>query len=248
MSWETGLVGHTGTMGQHTTDGALLFDFFGTLVAYEPDRSRLGYRRTHQLVRSLGSTLSHDDFVSVWDAASKQLEAESRQTLREYDMSDAARRFAVLAPIVLSDAQCRDLGQTFLSEWEHHVRPIEGAAEMVARLSARWPVAVVSNTHDQGMVPRLLAAMGLTDAVTAVVLSVTHGWCKPHPSIYQAALTEVGSPGGRLVFVGDNHAADFVGPEVAGMQAYLIDPDRRHPIPPDRRLDTVLDLEPILCP
>lgn len=235
-------------MGQHTTDGALFFDFFGTLVAYEPDRSRLGYHRTHELVRSLGSRLSHDDFVSVWDAASKQLEAKSRQTLREYDMTDAARRFAASAPIVLSDAQCRNLGQAFLSEWEHHVRPIEGAAEMVDRLSARWTVAVVSNTHDQDMVPRMLAAMGLTDVVTAVVLSVTHGWCKPHPSIYQTALTEVGSPVGRHLFIGDDHAADFVGPEEAGMQAYLIDPGRHHPIPPDRRLDTVLDLEPILSP
>lgn len=48
---------------------------------------------------------------------------------------------------------------------------------------------------------------------------------------------------GSVAFVGDSHAADYVGPLAAGMDAYLIDPDDRHDVPPDHRLASVLDIE-----
>lgn len=231
--------------GPTTRNRALLFDFFGTLVDYQPDRARLGYPRTHALLTSWGPTLGHDEFVALWDRASRLLEAESRRTLREYSMADAATAFARQASLDLPTDRCAELGASFVREWQQHVVPVDGAAEMIDRLARRWSVAIVSNTHDRRMVPDLLGGMGLS-GLDEVVLSIDHGRCKPHPSIYRAALSRLAVGTEDAVFVGDSFEADYVGPTELGITSYLIDPGQRHDLPPDRRLRTVLDIEATL--
>ncbi len=43
----------------------LLFDFFGTLVGYEQDRTALGYPKSHALVADLGFPGDQDAFVAA---------------------------------------------------------------------------------------------------------------------------------------------------------------------------------------
>ncbi len=226
---------------------AVLFDFFGTLVEYQPDRVEITYPETFESARRLGFGASHDDFVELWDRGSHRLEAESRRTLREFDMATAAQAFAHEARLNLDRDQCIELGQCFVREWQRDIRVVEGVDDMLRRIAPRWSIGVVSNTHDLGMVPRLLADAGLDGYVSAVTLSVLHGRCKPHRSIYEAALSDVAVEPSRAVFVGDSYDADFEGPGALGMRAYLIDPAARHDIPSERRLSSVLDLEPRLA-
>lgn len=225
---------------------AVLFDFFGTLVTYEPDRSQLAYSATFELLGSWGWRGPYEHFVADWDAASSELEAASAETMREFDMEDAARAFGDRVDLKLSAPRCRTLGASFVEEWQLHVQPVPGAAEMIRSLSTWARVGLVSNTHDQAMVPRMLEAMGVADLVDPVVLSVVHGWKKPHPSIYTAALDALSLPGHQVVFVGDNYEADFVGPEAAGIASYLIDSGSDRELPVGRRLSNVLDIEALL--
>ena len=183
---------------------ALLFDFFGTLVDYQPDRSRLGYPLTHQLAVSLGWGSDHDSFVGAWDAASLVLERESRETSREFSMADAAGAFASGAGLRLSAEQLDGLAASFVGEWAQHIRPVPGVTQLVKRLARTWSIAVVSNTHDTDMVPNLLDDMAIRSDVTAVVLSIEHGWIKPHESIYREG------PGCHLDVTGKHLARHLV--------------------------------------
>lgn len=221
----------------------VLFDFFGTLVTYEADRTALRYDATHRLLAGWGCVLSHDEFVAVWDAASTEVETASGPALRETTMVDAARAFGERANVVLDDDRRRELIEVFLEEWAAPVRPVPGAAGMLERLSSTARLGVVSNTNDPHMVPRLLDRFEMSPAVEHVVLSVDHGWRKPHPSIYAAALDRFGCRPADVLFVGDTDDADFHGPREMGMAALLIDPGRRHDVPEESRLATVLELE-----
>lgn len=221
---------------------AVLFDFFGTLVEYQPDRSRLAAAGTHRLARSHGFAGDHDTFVTVWDTASNQLEQAARATLREFSITDAATAFGTAAGLDLTPDAAQELGRSYVREWSHHVRPIAGASEMIRQLARTVSVAVVSNTHDADMVPDMLSKMGVSDEVSTVVLSVTHGWLKPHPSIYATALERVGCTPGQATFVGDSYEADYLGPRHAGMSAFLIDPAAAHGVPSSARLASVLDI------
>jgi putative hydrolase of the HAD superfamily len=195
------------------------------------------------LARSYGFDAGHDEFVTAWDDVTHALEAASKETLREFSMSDAARAFVDATGLRLTPGEIDRLGAHFVTEWAQHVRPIAGVPEMLGRLSGSCSVAIVSNTHDLNMVPEMLAAMGVRSAVSAVVLSIEHGRLKPHGSIYRSALHAVGCAAGEAVFVGDSHEADYLGPRRVGMRSFLIDPDRQQHVPDGDRLSTVLNLE-----
>lgn len=227
--------------------GALLFDFFGTLVDYQPDRARLAAIRAFELARSFGFGGDHAEFVARWDRASHALEAEARRTLVEFSMTDAARAFAADAHLDLEPAQHVDLGAVFVEEWAEHVHPVDGATAMLHRLTQSWTIGVVSNTHDPAMVPRLLDDMGLAEIVSVTVLSIDHGRLKPHPSIYETALAQLGVDATDAVFIGDSHEADYLGPSDLGVRALLIDPDDRHGVDEAHRLASVCDVEPMVA-
>lgn len=224
---------------------AVLFDLFGTLVKYELDRTRLSYPSTHDLLRRSGFKLGHDDFVELWDTASRQLEERTSTSHIEFSMRDACAAFCEVAGLNLEDAEVDEVAMTFVHEWRQHVVAVEGAAELVDALSEQVAVAIVSNTHDAPMVGRLLGDIGL-GAIGNVVLSIEHGYRKPHPSIYAAALEAVGSAAQDAVFVGDALVADYLAPQELGMRAFLIDPTHRYPIAVTDRLSSVVDLAPRL--
>jgi HAD superfamily hydrolase (TIGR01549 family) len=65
--------------------------------------------------------------------------------------------------------------------------------------------------------------------VDAVVGSRAHGYVKPHPTIFQSALEQLGVAPPQAAMVGDSLAEDIEGARALGMQAILIDREDRHP-------------------
>ena len=109
----------------------VLFDFFGTLVEYQPDRSRLCSPFTHELASSMGFTGEHGDFVHAWDSASLELERTARQTLREFSMTDAAVAFGAATQLSVSHGEAEAFGHSFVTEWARHIRPVDGVADLI---------------------------------------------------------------------------------------------------------------------
>jgi putative hydrolase of the HAD superfamily len=220
----------------------ILFDFFGTLVTYEADRTAITYERTHALLAERGSVLTPHEFVAAWDAASRQVEAAGEVTCVEHSMHDIAPVFLRAVELDLDPSSVDLLIETFLSEWVVPVAFVPGVDGLVRHLAEEHRLGVVSNTNDPSMVPALLARFGIADWFDHVLLSVDHGYRKPHATIYDAALGMFDCAPADAVFVGDSYEADYSGPVEAGMTAYLIDPGHAHDAPDERRLDTVLDL------
>jgi putative hydrolase of the HAD superfamily len=73
--------------------------------------------------------------------------------------------------------------------------------------------------------------------VDAVVGSRAHGYVKPHPTIFQAALQQLGVEPAGAVMVGDSLEEDIEGARSLGMRAILIDRDDRHPEVEERLTD-----------
>jgi HAD superfamily hydrolase (TIGR01549 family) len=73
--------------------------------------------------------------------------------------------------------------------------------------------------------------------VDAIVGSRAHGYVKPHPTIFQAALNELGVDPADTVMVGDSLEEDVEGARALGMRAILVDRDERHPEAEERLTD-----------
>jgi putative hydrolase of the HAD superfamily len=65
--------------------------------------------------------------------------------------------------------------------------------------------------------------------VDAIVDSRSHGWVKPHPTIFQTALDRLGVGADEAAMVGDSLAEDVEGARALGLRAILVDRDGRHP-------------------
>lgn len=92
---------------------------------------------------------------------------------------------------------------------------------------------------------------GLLDYFPECRLSAADvGWLKPHPDIFETALSCLGLVADEVVFVGDNLTADIAGAQAAGMKAILR--VKNPPVPmisglvvPDAAINTLNELEPI---
>lgn len=77
--------------------------------------------------------------------------------------------------------------------------------------------------------------------VDVAVGSRSFGRTKPHPSIFVAALEQLGVEPAGAAMVGDSYADDIEGARALGMRAFLLDREDRYPDEPDR-LSTLLAL------
>jgi putative hydrolase of the HAD superfamily len=218
----------------------LLFDFFGTLVRYSPSRSSQGYPRTDALLRTLGMSMSYEDWLHHWGAVSTDLDRRSAETLVEYTMRDVADAFLPRVGIPPEGEHADTVIASFLAEWNTGVTGIDGVPEMLRELSTQHRLAVVSNTHDRDLVPDQLERLGIASYLDVVVLSVEVGVRKPHPDIYRTALRSLAARPEDAVFVGDTVDADHAGPVRAGMRAILVGEDVA--VPASQRITRVTEL------
>jgi putative hydrolase of the HAD superfamily len=225
----------------------ILFDFFGTLVHYEATWTELAYPDTHGLVAGWGVEIDYAACMAQLDEVFERLEEESARTLAEFSGPQTMAEFAEALGLALDREQAAELIATYLREWVAGVVPIEGVPKLVGELGERYRLGIVSNTHNSDLVPSILRDLGIADAFEHVLLSVDHGYRKPHLSIYQAALHHFGCDPVEALFVGDNPEPDYHGPRAAGIPALIVDPDRRHPeVSDEHRIATILDLETAL--
>jgi len=73
--------------------------------------------------------------------------------------------------------------------------------------------------------------------VDAIVDSRTHGYVKPHPTIFQAALGRLDVGTSDAAMVGDSLEEDVEGARALGLRAILVDREGRYPDVEERLAD-----------
>jgi len=74
----------------------------------------------------------------------------------------------------------------------------------------------------------VLRDLELLDYFDSITISSEAGYAKPHPGIYSAAIRAVGCSAGRIAFAGDSLMDDYQGASQCGLDAYLLDRNRRY--------------------
>jgi putative hydrolase of the HAD superfamily len=139
---------------------------------------------------------------------------------------------------------CREM----YDDWaEHHHFSLYGdVAETLQTLRTRgMRLGLISNTH------RCLASFQshfeLDHLISVAVSSSDHGFMKPHPSIFRAALQLMGVAPAEAVMVGDSLPHDVLGAREAGMRGVLLARgDRRTDAGPEVPVIRTLDELPAL--
>jgi len=108
-------------------------------------------------------------------------------------------------------------------EWaeHHHFHLYEDVEETLGVLHGRGiRLGLISNSHR--CLASFQAHFELDGLITAAVSSSDHGFLKPHPSIFRAALELTGVGSDEAVMVGDSYDHDVLGAAAVGMRGVLL--------------------------
>jgi putative hydrolase of the HAD superfamily len=197
---------------------AVIFDFYGTL-AHAADAAGSSYQSSYRTIfADRGYTLDQsvlDDYYSRYDGvehgehSTSELAYEAWVRTRLRDLTEACG-VADAHVEELLDA-LRDVDQGAMVAYP------EAAATLSSLREAGLAIGVCSNWGWE--LDAFLHEAGLLALVDVSVTSARAGSRKPHPDIYDIALSALGVDREDVVFVGDSWEPDVRGPRRAGMAA-----------------------------
>ena len=197
---------------------AVLFDWGGTLMSDEWSDEIALEGHTAGL-----AALGRDGLPDA-EAFSRYLrEHEIELFPRSEDEIDIA---AVMAEsfrdqgVDLTDDDVRLFLQASQDVWSSYYVLADSTHALLEALGARrLKLAVVSNTASpQWLLQPILEQQGIAERVDAIVLSSEVGKRKPHPAIFERALSELDVDASEALFVGDRLGADVLGASRVGMK------------------------------
>ena len=196
---------------------AVLFDVDFTLIYPGPTFQASGYQ---EFCARYGVTVDPAAFDrAVVEAAATLDPGEGVYDPQVY--VDYTRR--IIEGMGGSGERLEDVAREIFSEWAacHHFLMYDDVPDVLRTLRASGvKLGLISNAE------RCLASFethfhlhGLFDMT---ITSVEHGYMKPHPSIFEAALRAIGTDRHDTVMVGDSLHHDVEGARRLGMRAILV--------------------------
>jgi HAD superfamily hydrolase (TIGR01662 family) len=222
---------------------AVFFDVDFTLIYPGPTFQGEGYER---FCAKHGITVDQSRFGHAVRAASVILDFEQQHV---YD----AEIFIRYTQRIIEEMGGTGAGLTacaaeIYDAWaaSHHFHLYDDAPPVLRELAGRGiKIGLISNSH------RPLASFAehfeLDGLISAAISSAEHGYLKPHPSIFEAALQLTGVTAAESVMVGDSFTHDIEGARRVGMRGVLVhrgdgEPDVTGGVPVIRDLSELLAL------
>ena len=240
----------------------VLFDLFGTLIAFEPSRLpelATGTQRWRTTVAALGPLLAEwlpgGTPEAFWQALLSVSDEMARARAYDHVELPSRERFRRALERMGCDDDRQAEAAVHLSR--AHMALIAAAtvfppahAALVEDLRGRYRLGVVSNFDDTATAYDILLRHGIAPALDVVVVSEAIGLRKPHPAIVRAGVRGLGLAPAEVLFVGDTFAEDVAGAHAAGVDAVWIAGSGRvvpdGPITPRHVVRTLPELRAIL--
>lgn len=201
----------------------VFFDFFGTLVEYDPGIHPEHHNAPLVFAREYGGDQGAESVNDLWLHAWTSVEARAIETGRECSMEEIAAAFARSLGVGTPDRhRLTGLVDDYLEAWSRDISLVVDAAEALSALSGTHQLTIVSNTHHPTLVQEVAERLGIRQYFPHIVTSIEVGWRKPHPHIFEHALARTGARATDVMFVGDNWEADIEGPARMGMSPWYV--------------------------
>lgn len=198
---------------------AIVFDFFGTLTEYDSE-----VKAFDKMYTPLKNLLTKEEIIKLdriwWTIYYKNIE-NSNKTHIEFSMYDVADELILLynqIPLKL----LYEVVDIYMDCWREKVFFCKDALEMIPKLSEKYTLGILSNTHHKTLVPSIISEVNLEHYFSAVALSVEIKNRKPCKSAFYYITNLMSMKPEECCFIGDNYTEDILGAKSVGMAAIQI--------------------------
>ena len=196
---------------------AIFFDVDFTLIHPGPAFQGSGYR---EFCAQFGVDVAAHRFDDAVAQASSLLDAEGRPYDPQVFVEYTAR---IIEGMGGSGPAVEDAARAIYDEWAecHHFTLYEEVPDVVRGLHADgYVIGLISNT--QRSLAEFEQHFALEGLFAVALSSSEHGYMKPHPSIFEAALRQANVTAPEAMMVGDSVAHDIEGARRLGMRGVLV--------------------------
>ncbi|MEP0806022.1 MAG: HAD family hydrolase [Chloroflexota bacterium] len=236
---------------------AILFDFGGTLMYGRQDWAPITAKADEALteyLRSQGIEVNLNTFPSEFR---KRLDEYFKQ--REKDLLETTYTFVLRellhekgyddVPAVTLRRALDALFSVTQTNWALEEDAIPALQQL---RTLGYHLGIISNAGDDEDVQQLARRFGITEYFDFILTSAACSYRKPHPRIFELALSHWYCPPNEAVMVGDNLDADIRGAQQAGIYGIWIsrraspEMEKQEQVQPDASLSTLLELPAVL--
>jgi len=196
---------------------AVFFDVDFTLIHPGPRFQGVGYQSS---CARYGITVDSARFDAAVAGASGLLESADQLYHDERFVQYTRRIIELMGG---TGPELDQVARELFADWaeHHHFTLYEDVPAALATLHARGVrLGLISNSHR--CLASFQAHFELEGLIAVTVSSSEHGFMKPHPSIFRAALELMQVSASDAAMVGDSFAHDVVGARQAGMRGILL--------------------------
>jgi putative hydrolase of the HAD superfamily len=196
------------------------FDLFNTLITMELQALKDALSRLTSSLRDNGFAIEHNAFVKAHsEAVFEFLEQTKRDGKESHNRFWISTALAKLGHDVSPDnPHISAAVETYFSAFIQYAKLIPGTKEMLTTLRQNYRIGLLSNFTHPPAASQIIAELDLEPFFDVVLISGDLGYRKPHLSVFEALIDQLGVEKEEIAFVGDDPEADVEGARRAGLQ------------------------------
>lgn len=204
---------------------AVFFDFYHTLVRYEPPREELQARALQEFGIEVSPEVLRRPIVIADEFIYQEI---TRTPLSQLSAEDKAALYAWYQRIVLKEAGIEANEQLIfgllgkMRQFDMKLVLFDDVMPVLADFKGRRLILGLISNVDRD-ITSLLNELGLASLLQVVVTSQDVGFNKPQPEIFREALKQAGVQAAEAIYIGDQYQIDVIGAKKAGMEGVLLD-------------------------
>ncbi|MEM7468761.1 MAG: HAD family hydrolase [Pseudomonadota bacterium] len=238
----------------------ILFDLFATLALWHPEKlPKFTYQgkttpsTMGELKKSVVELVKKTTFDEFYEAFTQVNQAQSAfKAQHNKEISSRTRFKKTLLDIGYDeDQQTHDIAEQLslkhMALLSSVVKIPETYGPFLRELKTDHQLALVSNFDHYPTAHKILERDGISHHFDSILISDEHGYRKPHPKIFDDALSALGLNKDDVLFVGDSWDDDVVGAQTLGIDVAWINPKNKahgstgHK--PTLEINSILDLK-----
>lgn len=199
---------------------AIGFDLFNTLITADPKAVSEAVERLIKSLRKSGLALEEGRFKETYRRCAmdflEKTKEDGRETHNRFWVSAALQELGY--PVEPDDGRIAEALDAYFSAFFDYCHLIPGTVEMLNELKGSYRLALLSNFTHAPAGRGLITQLGLDPFFEVLLISGELGYRKPHASVFEQLVKDIGVGRLSLLYVGDNIEADINGALLAGIR------------------------------